>query len=100
MNSTYKDESLDSWHSLKEIRDTHLFNIPDILFAERMKDRLSEWLGGLLRNRDEGSEVQPSFNDSKQQFETIFFKMRPAISLNGFTSHQLRLIQLVMLFYL
>ncbi|KDO59122.1 hypothetical protein CISIN_1g007386mg [Citrus sinensis] len=95
VNSTYEDESLDSWHSLKEIRDTHLFNIPDILFAERMKDRLSEWLGGLLRNRDEGSEVQPSFNDSKQQFETIFFKMRPAISLNGFTSHQLLLIQLV-----
>lgn len=100
VNSTYEDESLDSRHSLKEIRDTHLSNIPDILFAERMKNRLSEWLGGLLRNRDGGSEVQPSFNDSKQQFETIFFKMRRAISLKGFTSHQLRLIHLVMLFYL
>ena len=31
------------------------------------------------------------------QFQTVFFKMRPAIMLNGFSSHQLQLIQQVLL---
>lgn len=99
VNSIYQDEPLDSCNSMKETRDNPLVNIADILFAERMKNRLIEWHNGLLRDRNGGSEIQPSLNRSKQQFQTIFFKMRPAISLNGFTSHQLRLIQLVMLFY-
>ena len=70
-------------------------NVVDVLFSERMKNRLSEWRVGLLQERDGGFEFQGSSNDSEQQFRTVFFKMRPAVSLNGFSSHQLRLIQLV-----
>ncbi|KAJ0101365.1 hypothetical protein Patl1_03932 [Pistacia atlantica] len=66
MNSLYEDKLWDSWGDLKEARDMPLVNIADVVS-----------------------------NDSEQQFQTIFYKMRPAISLNGFTSHQLKLIQLV-----
>ncbi|XP_048234927.1 poly(A)-specific ribonuclease PARN isoform X2 [Ricinus communis] len=51
-----------------------------------MKNRLSEWRDGLLKN---GNGIGDS------QFQTIFYKMRPALCLSGFTSHQLKLIQLV-----
>ncbi|KAH7544533.1 hypothetical protein JRO89_XS15G0182100 [Xanthoceras sorbifolium] len=94
-NLLYKDGLSDEWHSLKEARDTPVVNVVDVLFSERMKNRLSEWRGGLLRETNGGSEIRGSLNGSEQQFQTVFFKMRPAVSLNGFTSHQLRLIQLV-----
>ncbi|XP_065862669.1 poly(A)-specific ribonuclease PARN isoform X2 [Euphorbia lathyris] len=64
----------------------------DVLFSERMKNRLNEWRDGLLPNS--GSQIKRT-SDDKRQFETIFYKMRPALCLNGFTSHQLKLIQLV-----
>ncbi|KAL7249104.1 hypothetical protein ACSBR1_011298 [Camellia fascicularis] len=80
---------------LREARDTALVRIADVLFTERMKNRISEWCEGLLQSRNSGSKFQESTNDFSQQFQTIFFKMRPALLLNGFTSHQLRLIQLV-----
>ncbi|KAG5546723.1 hypothetical protein RHGRI_018785 [Rhododendron griersonianum] len=79
----------------REARDTPVVRIADVLFTERMKNRISEWRDGLLLNRNHRSETQEVSNDSPQQFQTIFFKMRPALLLNGFTSHQLRLIQLV-----
>ncbi|KAL5548636.1 hypothetical protein UlMin_003867 [Ulmus minor] len=85
----YEDENL------KEVRDIPLVNMVDILFTERMKNKFSEWHDGLSRPQNTGFQFQGGSNDSKQQFQTIFFKMRPAISLNGFSSHQLRLIQLV-----
>lgn len=81
--------------TLKEVRDAPLVKIADTLFTERMKNTFTEWRDGLLRNRNGGFQFQQNSNDRQQQLETIFFKMRPAISLNGFTSHQLRLIQLV-----
>ncbi|KAI8010396.1 Poly(A)-specific ribonuclease PARN [Camellia lanceoleosa] len=80
---------------LREARDTALVRIADVLFTERMKNRISEWREGLLQSGNSGSKFQESTNDFSQQFQTIFFKMRPALLLNGFTSHQLRLIQLV-----
>ncbi|XP_024160732.1 poly(A)-specific ribonuclease PARN isoform X2 [Rosa chinensis] len=67
----------------------------DTLFTERMKNTFTEWRDGLLRNKNGGFQFQGISNDRQQHLETIFFKMRPALSLNGFTSHQLKLIQLV-----
>ncbi|XP_070674824.1 poly(A)-specific ribonuclease PARN-like isoform X2 [Malus domestica] len=66
----------------------------DTLFAERMKNSFTEWRDRLLRSSKGGFQFQGDSNDS-QQLQTIFFKMRPALSLRGFTSHQLRLIQMV-----
>ncbi|KAK9268496.1 hypothetical protein L1049_000248 [Liquidambar formosana] len=95
LDLAYEDELSESWRNLKEIKDIPLVSMADILFTERMKNRFSEWRNGLLRERNEGAQFQGSSNDSKQQLQTIFFKMHPALTLNGFTSHQLRLIQLV-----
>lgn len=95
LNLRYEDELSE------QARDVPLFSITDILFSERMKNRLREWRDGLLKDTSGGSQLEGSFlNDSNQQFQNIFYKMRPALSLNGFTSHQLRLIQSVMLLYL
>ncbi|KAK9269703.1 hypothetical protein L1049_001481 [Liquidambar formosana] len=91
--------SYQSWRNLKEIRDIPLVSMADILFTERMKNRFSEWRNGLLRERKEGAQFQGSSNDSKQLLQTIFFKTHPALTPNGFTSHQLRLIQLVMFLF-
>ncbi|KAJ6754059.1 POLY(A)-SPECIFIC RIBONUCLEASE PNLDC1 [Salix purpurea] len=90
LNLRYEDELSE------QARDVPLFSITDILFSERMKNRLREWRDGLLKDTSGGSQFEGSFlNDSNQQFQNIFYKMRPALSLNGFTSHQLRLIQSV-----
>lgn len=80
---------------LKEVRDAPLVKMADTLFTERMKNTFTEWRDGLLRNKNGGFQFQGISNDRQQHLETIFFKMRPALSLNGFTSHQLKLIQLV-----
>ncbi|CAI0378774.1 unnamed protein product [Linum tenue] len=75
---------------------TTLLNITDVLFSKRMKDKLSEWRSGLLHStRNATSQCHDMSKGSKQQFQTVFFKMRPAVSLNGFTSHQLNLIRMV-----
>ncbi|XP_061375212.1 poly(A)-specific ribonuclease PARN isoform X2 [Gastrolobium bilobum] len=67
----------------------------DILFTERMKNKFREWRDGLLQEQNQDDQIQGISKDSKQQFQVIFFKMHPALRLNGFTSHQLKLIQLV-----
>uniref|UniRef100_A0A803QCH9 Uncharacterized protein n=1 Tax=Cannabis sativa TaxID=3483 RepID=A0A803QCH9_CANSA len=79
----------------KEVRDMPVVGMVSILFSDRMKNKISEWRDRLLQFQNGESQSQGSQSYSKQQFQTIFFKMRPAISVNGFTSHQLRLIQLV-----
>ncbi|XP_043690392.1 poly(A)-specific ribonuclease PARN [Telopea speciosissima] len=79
----------------KEVRDIPLISTVDVLFTERVKNRFREWRDGLLRNTNVGSQFEGNSNDSKQKFQTVFFKMRPALTLKGFTSHQMRLIQLV-----
>ncbi|KAM6552585.1 hypothetical protein CsatB_013347 [Cannabis sativa] len=78
----------------KEVRDMPVVGMVSILFSDRMKNKISEWRDRLLQFQNGESQSQGSQSYSKQQFQTIFFKMRPAISVNGFTSHQLRLIQL------
>lgn len=98
LNSAYEDELSEQWHNLKDACNRPLVSMGDVLFTKRMKNRISEWRDGLLRDRNEGSQFQGSSSDSKQHLQTIFFNMRPALTLNGFTSHQLRLIQMVLLF--
>ncbi|XP_059662390.1 poly(A)-specific ribonuclease PARN [Cornus florida] len=96
LNLAYGDEISQSWSNLKEVRDMPVVRMADVLFTERMKKRISEWRDGLLRTRNGGgSKFHGSSNDSNQQSQTIFFNMRPALPLKGFSSHQLRLIQLV-----
>ncbi|XP_015901133.2 poly(A)-specific ribonuclease PARN [Ziziphus jujuba] len=94
LNLAFEDESSVIWSRLKEVRNIPLVSMPDILFSERMKNRFIEWRDRLLLPQNGRFQFQDRTSDFKQ-FETIFFKMRPALSLNGFTSHQLKLVQLV-----
>lgn len=98
LHTGYEDELLELRCNSREARDTPVVRIADVLFTERMKNRIAEWRDGLSLNTIHGSETQEISDDSTQKFHTVFFKMRPALLLNGFTSHQLRLIQLVMLY--
>ncbi|KAG9456930.1 hypothetical protein H6P81_001438 [Aristolochia fimbriata] len=75
---------------LKDVEEIPLMSTCDIFFAERMKNKFQGWLDQLLRD-----ELAGSNDGSTSQFLTTFFKLRPALVVNGFTSHQLRLIQLV-----
>lgn len=78
-----------------EADDFKLVRLAHVLFAERMKNKLNEWRSDLLHCRNASSESPGS---STQSTETVFYHMRPALSLKGFTSHQLRVIRLVMPF--
>lgn len=82
-------------HDLNENMDLPLVRVADVLFTERMKKRLSKWRDELLQHKVAGPQDQGASNDLNEQFQTVFFKMRPALSLNGFTSHQLSLIRMV-----
>ncbi|RDX61631.1 Poly(A)-specific ribonuclease PARN, partial [Mucuna pruriens] len=86
LNSTYDSEWSDIC-KLKDVRDIPLVSMADILFTARMKNKFSEWRDGLLQEQNQGIS-----KDSK--FQEIFFEMHPALRLDGFTSHQLKLIQL------
>ncbi|KAI3510210.1 hypothetical protein L1887_25741 [Cichorium endivia] len=90
LHSPHEDELSESPYTTKEIKDVPLVRMADILFVERMRNKISEWHDELLHNRNGGSSRVAS-----DQFETIFFRMRPAIKLSGFTSRQLRLIKSV-----
>lgn len=93
------DESNSASH-LKESKESSLASSADILFWWRIKNRLNEWRDSLLRNTNGGFKFDENSKDLTTQFEIVFFKMRPSLKLKGFTSHQLRLIRLVMLFFL
>ncbi|KAK8623028.1 hypothetical protein V6N13_117923 [Hibiscus sabdariffa] len=95
LKSLNKDQLTNLSRDLRETTDLPLVRVADVLFTERMKKRLSEWRDELLRNRAGGAQDRGTPNDLNQQFQTVFFKMRPALSLNGFTSHQLSLIRMV-----
>lgn len=99
LHSTYDSEWSDVC-KLKDVRDIPLVSMAEILFTERMKNKFSEWRDGLLQKQNREDQIQGISKDSKQQFQVIFFKMHPALRLTGFTSRQLKLIQLVMLLYL
>lgn len=68
----------------------------DLLFTERMKIRFNEWRDAISTNPRVDNHKLGSNKFSTDQFQTVFFKMRPAIMLDGFTSHQLKLIQQVL----
>ncbi|KAK9673737.1 hypothetical protein RND81_12G185800 [Saponaria officinalis] len=90
LNSVYGN-----WYHIEEVKDVPLVNVADILFSERMKIRLIEWHDSLLQNRSAELKLQGNVAGSKQELVTIFFNKRPALRLSGFTSHQLKLIELV-----
>lgn len=95
LETLYSEEGIDS---SSETEDFKLVRLADVLFAERMKNMLNEWRSGLLHGRNASSESPRIINGSTQSTETVFYHMRPALSLKGFTSHQLRVIDSVMLF--
>ncbi|XP_039055780.1 poly(A)-specific ribonuclease PARN [Hibiscus syriacus] len=95
LKSLNKDQLTNLSSDLRETTDLPLVRVADVLFTERMKKRLSEWRDELLQNRVGRPQDQGGQNDLNQQFQTVFFKMRPALDLNGFTSHQLSLIRMV-----
>ncbi|PNY15265.1 poly(A)-specific ribonuclease PARN-like protein [Trifolium pratense] len=94
LNSTHDSEWSDI-SKLNDVRDTPSVNMADILFTARMKDKFSEWRDGLLQEQNQSGQIQGTRKDSKQQFQEMFFKTHPALKLDGFTSRQLKLIQLV-----
>ncbi|CAK8565755.1 unnamed protein product [Lathyrus sativus] len=94
LNSMHDNECSDN-SKLNGVRDLPSVNMADILFVERMKNKFSEWRDGLLQERSQPDQIQGTRKDSKQRFEVIFFKTHPALKLDGFTSRQLKLIQLV-----
>lgn len=94
--SLYDNEFLESHSSSKDIKDKGIYRMADVLFTERMKSKISEWKNALLQVKNGGQESHDSTKESVKQFETIFYMMRPAVKLHGFSSRQLRLIQLVM----
>lgn len=96
LNSTIDSEWSDIC-KLKDVRDIPLVSMADILFTERMKTKFGEWRDGLLQEQNQDDQNLGISEDSK--FQVIFFEMHPALRLNGFTSHQLKLIQLVMFLY-
>jgi len=96
LDSRYDSEWSDIC-KLKDVTDTPMLSAADILFTARMKNKFREWRDGLLHEQNLEDQIQGVTEDSK--FQEIFFEMHPALRLNGFTSHQLKLIQLVMLAY-
>lgn len=79
----------------KQEEDVQLKSTADLLFTERMKIRFNEWRDAISTNPRVDNHKLGSNKFSTDQFQTVFFKMRPAIMLDGFTSHQLKLIQQV-----
>ncbi|KAK1440207.1 hypothetical protein QVD17_06032 [Tagetes erecta] len=95
LHSAYEDDPLESPCTTKEIKDVPLVRMADILFVERMRNKITEWHDNLLQIRTGSHKTPENYNDSVDQFQTIFFRTRPAIKLNGFTSRQQRLIKSV-----
>ncbi|XVE50853.1 hypothetical protein DITRI_Ditri01bG0197400 [Diplodiscus trichospermus] len=95
LKSLYGDQLTNASHDFGGNMDLPLVRVADVLFSERMKKRLSEWRDELLQHRVAGPQDPGASSELNQQFQTVFFNMRPALSLNGFTSHQLSLIRMV-----
>ncbi|WOL12099.1 poly(A)-specific ribonuclease PARN [Canna indica] len=96
LSSEYLDGLANSFCNLEEHVDIPLVRTSDLLFSERMKIRFQEWRTAILRSSSKCCTYEGGADDNDTQFQTVFFKMRPAIKLNGFSSNQLKLIQLVL----
>lgn len=97
LGSAYGDELINSQYQSEDVREIPIVSTFDVLFTERMKNTFRQWRDGLSRTSNEGYQFEDNSNGPMPRLLTFFFKMRPALKLNGFTSHQLRLIQLVRL---
>jgi poly(A)-specific ribonuclease len=97
LNLMYQDQSASSKTTSQEDLDTPLKSVADILFTERMKMKFNEWRDMIISRPIVDSHLSENIKLSPGQFQTVFFKMRPATLLNGFSSHQLTLIQQVVL---
>ncbi|CAH2033420.1 unnamed protein product [Thlaspi arvense] len=94
LETLYDEEGVDS---VVETEDLKLVRLADLLFSERMKKKLNAWRSELLHGGNASSVESPGIsNGSTQSAETVFYHMRPALSLKGFTSHQLKVIKLVL----
>jgi poly(A)-specific ribonuclease len=93
----YQAQSASSSTTSQEDVDMPLKSAADILFTERMKIKFNEWRDVIISKPIVDSHLSENIKFSSGQFQTVFFKMRPAIMLNGFSSHQLKLIQQVVL---
>ncbi|GJN02639.1 hypothetical protein PR202_ga20010 [Eleusine coracana subsp. coracana] len=96
LNLLYHDQSASSSSTSQESVDMLLKSAADILFTERMKMKFNEWRDMIISRPVVNSHLSENIEYSTGQFQTVFFKMRPAIILNGFSSHQLKLIQQVL----
>jgi poly(A)-specific ribonuclease len=93
----YQAQSASSSTTSQEDVDMPLKSAADIIFTERMKMKFNEWRDVIISKPIVDSHLSENIKFSSGQFHTVFFKMRPAIMLNGFSSHQLKLIQQVVL---
>ncbi|TVU14110.1 hypothetical protein EJB05_37556, partial [Eragrostis curvula] len=96
LNLLYHDQSASSSTPSQEDADMPLKSAADILFTERMKMKFNEWRDVIISKPIVHNHLSENINYNTGQFQTVFFKMRPAIMLNGFSSHQLKLIQQVL----
>nr|CAB3487323.1 unnamed protein product [Digitaria exilis] len=94
LNLLHQDQTSASSTTSEEDGDMPLKSVADILFTERMKNNFKEWRDLLVSKSD--GHFSEYTKCATGQFQTVFFKMRPAIMLNGFSSHQLKLIQQVL----
>ncbi|XP_008808745.1 poly(A)-specific ribonuclease PARN-like isoform X2 [Phoenix dactylifera] len=96
LSSAYKDEFNNSLYNLEEHVEIPLLRTADLIFTERMKNRFHQWCDELIKSPAKNYRLEENSDSNKMQFQTVFFKMRPAVLLDGFSSHQLKLIRLVL----
>lgn len=95
LNFFHQDRPFSSSATSEGDGDMPLKRTADILFTERMKMNFKVWRDVIVSQPD--SHLSGNIKCTAGQFQTAFFKMRPAVILNGFSSHQLQLIQQVLL---
>ena len=83
-------------NTFEEGEDVPLKSTADLLFTKRMEIRFSEWRDAVSSNSSVDNNLLGINKFGTDQFQTVFFKMRPAVILYGFSSHQLQLIQQVL----
>ncbi|KAH7689053.1 Ribonuclease CAF1 protein [Dioscorea alata] len=96
LSSAYENELTNSTNTSQENLEIPIVSTADLLFTERIKNRFHEWRNGIMKNSCTDHYLKEEPGCVMSQFQTVFFKMRPAVELNGFNSHQMKLIQLVL----
>ncbi|KAJ0986878.1 hypothetical protein J5N97_005234 [Dioscorea zingiberensis] len=96
LSSAYENELTNSINTSGENLEIPIVSTADLLFTERIKNKFHEWRNRITESSCAECYVKEKTEHVMTQFQTIFFKMRPAVTLNGFNSHQMKLIQLVL----